>query len=308
MSNNSVAIIEKSPNSNIKKKEVLNLSKEEKLKYFDDLVIVYPQMKEILSSIEDCKNSTKYSSQPECLSLVGPYRCGKTTIIETYTEKFPDILTEEGTIKPILYCSVPCPATSNGLVSALLEGMGDPFYYKRSTIYFKKSRLKDFLRKCNVELIILDEVQHLIDSNRRKLIRETADWFKLLITETNIPVIFVGLEYALQVFEENKQLGSRVLNRYQMKPFGDNDKSFRILLHCFDKSLPLKNLSNLENDEISKYILTATQGRLGYLKVLLKEALKIAIDENYNHITIPILSKSYENKLKHLCGPNPFLP
>jgi hypothetical protein len=52
----------------------------------------------------------------------------------------------------------------------------------------------------------------------------------------------------------------------------------------------------------------ATLGRLGYLKVLLKEALYIALEENYDMLTFPILAKAFENKLRSICNKNPFLP
>lgn len=292
----------------IQKDKILKLTKYEKLKYIDNLVIEYPKMTKILSAIEECKNSTFYSKQPECLSLTGPPRCGKTTIIETFIKKYPDNLTEEGTVKPILYCEVPCPATINGLVSTLLLALGDPFYNRKSTIIDKTFRLEKLLKKCRVQLIILDEVQHLIDSNRKKLIHDSSDWFKNLIAKTKIPVVFVGLEYSLQVFEENKQLGSRVLNRFSIKPFDFSDKTFKIILHFFDQALPLIDPSDLSKDNIWQQIYIATHGYLGYVKVLLKEATKIAIEENYNKLTLPILAKAYENKLKHIFDINPFLP
>lgn len=290
------------------KNNILRLSKNEKLKYLDDLTVSYPLMKDIIKVMEECKNSISYSSQPECLSLVGPPRVGKTKIIETFMKKYPDELTEEGTNKTILYCEVPCPATINGLVSSLLQALGDPFYNKSGRIIHKSFRLEGLLCKCNVKMIILDEVQHLIDSNRKKLIIDSSDWFKILIAKTKIPVVFVGLDYSVQIFTENKQLGSRVLNRFALNPFKYSDKSFRIILHYFDKSLPLKAESNLAQQDIWEYIYIATKGYLGYLKILLKESTKIALENNYSNINMSILAKAFDNKLTHIIEENPFLP
>ncbi len=292
----------------INKENILKKSRHERLKYLDDLTVTYPLMDKIIKAIEECKNSISHSSQPECLSIVGPPRVGKTRIIETFMQKYPNQLTEDGINKTILYCEVPCPATINGLVSSLLQALGDPFYNKTTRIIQKSLRLEGMLSKCNVKMIILDEVQHLIDSNRRRLIIDSSDWFKVLIAKTKIPVVFVGLDYSTQIFIENKQLGSRVLNRFTMKPFKYSDKSFRAILYRLDRFLPLESESNLSKPGIWEYIYIATLGHFGYLKILLKESVKIALDSNYSHITMPILAQAFDNKLIHIIEKNPFLP
>lgn len=290
------------------KLELLRLSKKEKLNYVDKLTISYPLMDQIICKIDECRESIQYCSQPECMIISGPPRAGKTTIIKEYMQEHPEINLNEGTVKPVVYCLVPCPATIDGLVSSLIQALGDPFYNKSSRISEKTFRLENLLKACKVELIILDEVQHLVDSNRKKVIMDSADWFKNLIAKTGISVVFVGLPECKKIFVENTQLGSRVLNRYEIIPFNYKDKSFRVILHLLDEALPFEFASDLSESGMWECIYIATHGILGYLKILIRESVNVAIENNYNNITTPILAQAYNNKLHQVLGPNPFVP
>lgn len=291
-----------------KKSKLLKMSKIQKLEYVDKLTISYPLIQDILNKIEYCQNSMMHSSQPECLSLIGPPRAGKTTIIEQHMSKYSDIIEPEGTIRQIVYCQVPCPANIGGLVTELLRAIGDPFYNKRASIIQKTHTLYELLLKCKVKLIILDEVQHLVDRNRQTLIKESSDWFKKLIFDTKIPVIYVGLPDSLKIFIENDQLGSRVLNRYTIEAFDFYKKDFRAILKLLDESLPLSLYSGLADPDIWKRIYIATNGLIGFVKVLIKESTKLALDHNTERITMPILSNAYDQKLAQIFGDNPFTP
>ena len=222
--------------------------------------------------------------------------------------KYPDIFTDELTIKPILYCIVPSPLYTGGFVYQLLEAIGDPFTYKQSDITKNTKKLKDFLELCKVEMIILDEFQHLIDSKRHKVILECSDWLKNLINSTKIPVVFAGLSSSVQVFIENPQLGDRVLNRREISAFDYNDKTYRIILDQFDKALPFESKSSLAQSGIWERILIATEGVMGYTKILLTEGTNLALKMNKPLIDEEILFLAYNNKLFHRNPVNPFSP
>lgn len=294
-------------NDDLKKYKILSLSNEDKVAYVDHLVIVYPYMNEILNKIDECKNRRNFR-EPECMFLCGERRSGKNTIIEQFSKKYPDIITDEVTIKPILYCRVPSPAYTGGLISALLDAIGDPFYYKTSTIQKNTKRLKDLLKICQVEMIILDEFQHLIDSKRQKVILESSDWFKNLISDTRIPVLFAGLPDAEKIFIENSQLGDRVLNRRKIAPFSINDKTFRIILDRFDSALPFEHKSSLTQSGMWEKIYIATNGVMGYIKILLKEGTDLALKAGKTGLDNEILFNAYSNHLSHTCIDNPFSP
>lgn len=292
----------------VDKSILLKKTKEEKLDYVDKLNIFYPKMTDILKRIQKCQESPNHSKQPECLSLIGPRRAGKSTIIEYHQRAYPDIVQSEETTKPVLVSKVPCPAHIGSLVVRLLRDIGDPFFQKKDSIGRSTERLYKLLQYCKVELIVLDEVQHLVDRNRQILIQESADWFKDLIENTRIPVVFVGLPDSRKIFYENEQLGGRVLNRFEVGAFEFDDQTFRTILFLMDQSLPFKNSSGLANIDMCHRIHLATGGLLGFLKPLIKEATSIALENQLELLTMPILSAAYELKLTSIFGKNPFSP
>ena len=164
-------------------------------------------------------------------------------------------------------------------------------FYSNGRIFTQTQRLYQLLKDCKVEIIFLDEVQHLVDRNSQKLLRDSSDWFKSLIDEVKIPVIFIGIPDANRIFIENQQLGSRVRYKEVLSPFEYN-LSFRQFLHVFDNHLPFKNLSNLGSQELSRRIHTATKGIMRNIKDLIYEASKISLKLNMNQISLSAFAEA----------------
>jgi hypothetical protein len=241
------------------------------------------------------------------MSILGPSRAGKTTTSRKFMERYPDIETEEGLTKQILYCEVPCPPALSSLPTTLLYALGDPLYDKGRNIAQRTLRLENLLIDCGVKMIILDEVQHLVEGTTPRQQRQASDWFKNIINKTKIPVVFSGLDSSSLIFEVNSQLKARVLNNFRIIPFRITDKEFKAIVHVIDLKLPIKGQSDFVATGLWKEIYDATEGHLGYLKVLLKECVKIAIEKEYETITRSVLAKAYQNKLTRVINNNPFL-
>ena len=189
----------------------------------------------------------------------------------------------------------------------MLYDLKDPFYEKRTSIAQQTQRLYEILEKCNVQLIILDEVQHLVDRNSEKLIQDSSDWFKELIDCTKIPVVFLGIPDARKIFIENEQLANRVRLFEEFKPFV-YDELFRQVLFLFDISLPFEETSGLAEPDMSMRIYLATKGVMKNIRDLIYESGKIALENNYNRITMPILAAAFEKYLYFVQENNPFSP
>lgn len=88
----------------------------------------YPLFDRVLEDIYECHYSPEINGNddPDCLLLTGETGAGKTTIYKTYAQNFPRQETDEGSIVPIVYTSIPAPATVKGLVTAILRELGAP--------------------------------------------------------------------------------------------------------------------------------------------------------------------------------------
>ena len=287
------------------KSRIISLTSLEKIKYTDSIRISYPKLQEMLSLVVDCHSSSKTQERPICMRVSGASGTGKSNLYEIYSKKYPVVNDINGTNIPVLYSRIPCPAYIGGLPSQLLYDLGDPFYNKCKTIILQTKRLYNLLKACKVEIIFLDEVQHLVDRNSHKLLRDSSDWFKELIDETRIPIIFLGIPDSDKIFIENEQLNKRVRYVQTTREF-DNDDTFRKFLYLYDMALPLEESSSLAESDMCCRIYNSTKGNVKNIHDLLVESVSIAIGMNATKITMPILAKAHNKILYNQSAKNPF--
>ena len=161
---------------------------------------------DILKEIERCHRTNAEATEAQCLMIVGVTRSGKTKLIKTYMARYPARFTDTGTHRPICYITVPLRATISNLATMLLYSLGDPQAH-RGTIADKTHRIINYFQDCGVQMLVIDEVQHCINMCSPRVCIELSNWIKVLIKETNVACILVGLQgEAERVLRVNSQL------------------------------------------------------------------------------------------------------
>jgi Cdc6-like AAA superfamily ATPase len=291
------------------------LSKAERLVLIEKVFIRYPRLKNLYAKIDFCRDFSKISAEPECMLITGTKGAGKTTLIEWYARNFPIRESPEKRVVPVLVVTVPSPATVKGLGSAMLKALGDPAADK-GAVSSITLRLKDYLKDCRVELIILDEFQHFDDRQSKNVLKTISDWLKNLINETRVPIVLVGMPGCESVLENegNEQLKRRFSSREQIDPFAwdtpEHIDEFRQLLKEIDDALPILKDSHLAEATTAFLIHSATDGVINYVMKLLRWAAKLAIESGAEQIDHSILAQAYEARLAQdfVKRPNPFNP
>lgn len=257
------------------------------------IVVMHPGFIEALEELKEIHQLSNESFgsgiAPDQLCLLGPTGAGKTTVVESYVAKCPRIQLKERTVIPVLHVRVPQRARSpKELASKILRVMGDPLF-DSGTEGNMTQRIKNFVEKCSIEMIILDEFQHLIDRDTDHVLATASDWLKNFIEEINIPVVLCGLPDSERVFEHNEQLDGRYPNRVYISPFGfnsrDEQKEFRKFLMGIDRDLPFCNLSNLADPSIAGKIYYFSFGVPRYVMDLIKQAAKFSFRRGHDQIT-----------------------
>ena len=152
------------------------------------IIIQYPRYKKILDKIEEHHQLSFGSVQPDGLFIYGETGLGKSTLLKEYESKYPRKIIDGFTKIPILYLTVPVGATPKSVASTILLNMGDP-NYDRGTENNMTVRILSFVEKCEVEMIIVDEFQHLIDSESKNVLNKASNWVKNLSNEVRIPIL-----------------------------------------------------------------------------------------------------------------------
>ena len=174
---------------------------------------------------------------------------------------------------------------------------------KIGTTINKTSRLYNYLEKCKVELIFLDEFHHFIDSDTNRVLRNVCDWLKTLIIETKIPVILFGMPKSEEIMTiDNFQLSRRFNYRHSLIPFPNDDSGiglFRKFLSDIESQLPLANKSNLAEESMSERIYYATDGTIAHVMTLIRKGATYAIEHDIEQIDLKVLGIIFDKHLRH---------
>ncbi|MGN7165255.1 TniB family NTP-binding protein [Paenibacillus cellulositrophicus] len=276
------------------------------LKMVESIRVMHPRIKEIITLISECHMTHGITPEPQCMFVTGDWGCGKTTVAELYKQRLPE--TKQ---KLILTGEVPTPTKIPAVVEYLLRKINDPAP-TRGKLGNQLDRLFQGLHDSGIELIILDEVQHLVNTENNKVISDVADWFKSLVNRTKIPVILIGLDHARKVLTQNQQLERRFEIKRKLEPFYYHDSEtiheFQRFLYEFDRMLIpiLGSSSKLDDDEISERIHHVTGGNMNKVVKLIRRAAREAISENSENITFKHLSEAFEFYYSESEKQNPF--
>jgi hypothetical protein len=276
------------------------LTDEERKARVERIHIKFPRFKRVLDKIAYCHAHSKIAAEPECLLITGYQGAGKTTLCREYAQRYPKIVTRERKLVPVLSTFVPSITTKKSLPTKMLHALGDGAAEKGTAVN-QTLRIITRVNDCGVEIIILDEFQHFIDSDSKSVLDSVSNWLKDLINETEKPVVLVGMPYSEIVLEANPQLERRFSMRESLDPFVWNtsagQKEFKSFLKHLDRRLPFPKRSNLTDHETAFRIYCATNGFIGYLMKLVRRAAILAIDRKAECLDLELLAESYDERL-----------
>lgn len=280
----------------------------------NDTIIRYPRFQELHRDLAMCMEMTRLSGEPQCLSLEGQTGAGKTTLVKAYARSVASYDTVVGTYVPTFYVQCPSPATVKGLASVMLAQLGDPMADK-GTLWSMNGRLINLIRACGVQIVILDDFHHLIDSETDRVLAVVSDWLKTLIKATNIPYIVVGITGKNErILRANLQLSRLFAVRESLDAFiwnpndEDSIRRFATLITYAERIIDFKLSDELTQVEMLYRIHYATAGVMSHLMNLLHYAALLAKERDSATITVAMLYEAFNKRLsRHLYRKiNPF--
>lgn len=277
-------------------------------------LIRYPRFKALHNDIRECQEMSRLSNEPHCMSLEGVTGAGKSTLVRDYAALFPRTEETDGSRIPIFYTETPSPVTVKGMAVTMLARLGDPAAHY-GTLWSLNARLIRLMVACQVELVILDDFHHLIDQATNRILEQVSDWLKVLIKETGIPFLVVGIDGKVErILEANSQLSRLFALRQTLEPFGcdpNNEASvqeFGRFISYAEQIIPLPLVTALPRLELLHRLHYATEGVVGNLMNLLRYSAWLAQQQHQESISLPLLAAAFEKRLaKHIKGKdNPF--
>lgn len=281
---------------------LLNETDEERIKYIKkNKWVNYPKAQEIFNILEDLKKYEKDKSRISSILLVGASTNGKTTLLEEFINKYPPydnyvkdnekikekFLNEYNAIGiPILYVVAPAEPSETRLYSEILHIIDAPFNDGMS-ISRKQHLVEHYLKILNVEMVIIDEIHNILSGSVARQ-KQIMNAIKNLSNTLKIPIVLSGIKDALRALSTDEQIISRF--RPVFLPRWKENKELINLVSTFISSFPLKKQSTV-NASLIKELLEISQGYIGDISELLKEAAIYAIRTKSEIITLQEIKK-----------------
>jgi Cdc6-like AAA superfamily ATPase len=122
-------------------------------------LLTHSRFKQAITQIAELHQHSKSNNVGGGLLVTGPSGVGKTTILQHYLEHFPRIKAQQKTIIPVLHVVTPASPTVKSFAEAILLALGDPMA-QRGSAEQKTFRIYQLLEACEVEILLIDEIQH----------------------------------------------------------------------------------------------------------------------------------------------------
>jgi hypothetical protein len=275
---------------------------------------------EVFDNLRETKRRAPF--QPKRFSSIfAPTGSGKSTAIRMYLENivakeavkrglFPaDMKPFEIVAKQKIVLHVTLDGVTNlkALMQLILVAMGGPTKGTKSDL----TRLVyEYLSEPEVELLIIDELQHLIPKKDKDKRPEDlgdeptaiTDTLKSMLIQGCVPMVFVGIEKARPVIFSDTQLAGRHVQQIDYSCLDWTIRSEReiFLKYCGNVGLKLKQHalfeqpSNFLKGDIPACLHVVSSGRLGMVSRIVEQASLIAVDEHSSQVLRPHLEKAVD--------------
>lgn len=252
--------------------------------------VKYPVRSAVMAQLEKAMEDSKYSADPVCVFIGGTTGAGKSTLAESFAANHPEVKGEEVDRLPVLLASLPSGSSRKDAASKILVKLGDQRAFS-GQLNDMTHRLLKYIHERRVEMVVLDEFQHLIDQDSAKVIAKTADWVKELIIESKKPFALIGMPDALRIFDVNPQLGRRFTRRMLIPPLAwspepsSEPSELETFLSVVGERLPFaRSAGLLDHPTTVKWFHEHTGGVLGLVMRLVREGASLAIDRGADRL------------------------
>jgi hypothetical protein len=246
-------------------------------------------------------NDPNYRRKAKMVLVLGPPRVGKSTMIELVLEELAKRAKKRMKENPgyVPYVYITLESTSHfdwkSYYVAILQALNDPFLERWQSASERVLRevVENALRHRQVEVIFVDEAQHLAKAARGSRQQDQLDQLKYFENKLGVTHVLVGT-YDMRPFRRvNAQLACRTVDVHFRRYDATVEQDlvlFTSAVRAFQCQLPVTVEPRLW-EEHAEFLYARSLGCIGLLKQILDEALALALDEKADTVT--------EDHLKH---------
>lgn len=215
--------------------------------------------------------------------LIGDARTGKSFAGQFYRKKHPEQHGPQGKIFPVAIADMPIEGGAAALLHAVAAAIQMQYSSKMSNSNLEIC-IKRALVERGVQLLILDECEQIARSNKKYYISYFLDFVRKLLDIGAFNILCVGLDEVYKHVSGDPRLVGRGLLPYtHLEPYQwereEDRRQFRMICASFDKLLPFSETCGLANNDLAHKLHWVSDGRIGHLKEMLKQAAYNALND-----------------------------
>jgi hypothetical protein len=252
-----------------------------------ELVIAHPTY---AAAMNHAMCMVKQERRPRAPGLIvtGPVASGKTTFGRTILWKFQQ-LPPTSAIQNLPPCAVMISltglTTAHGFYGRILRALNAPVKTRQV-----RSEREDVaitaLAQANCSLLVLDELQDILKGSIQDQHR-VLDTIKYIMNTLGMPVLGLGIEEAGRALEGNPHLKAR-FTEVRLSKWG-YDQNYFSLLASVEPHLHLGGGAKLTESAIAKRILELSEGNMGLIMEIIRNAAVVAIATGTDKITVDMI-------------------
>lgn len=235
-----------------------------------------------------------------CALITGVSGCGKSRIFQLYMASQPAAAPDT---MPVLAFETPSPFSMKAILDSMLTAMGVEGFPGRHDVVQMRNRVLYYLNKLKVQVILMEEVQHIVDRKERtaKIPYWALDFIKLyLLDKAKVPVVMNGIPAAKDMFLINGQMEQRREGTVELTPYDSADairrRQFMLLLEKFEVEAGFPNAFLKGNDALCRRVLRATEGIHGLVAKLMADATEIGVRMGAPGLTADVLALAFARR------------
>ena len=287
--------------------ELLEQPASARLAYFEHVYILehdrlLSMRNAVLRHICSPDDDPSYRRKAKMVLVIGPPRVGKTTLIGLVKEILQKRAEQRMSQDPgyVPFVSITLESKSRfdwkGYYRAILQALDDPFLQVRRTATERDLReaVEKALYHRGIEVVIVDEAQHLAKATRGSTQQDQLDQLKYFENKLGVCHVLVGT-YEMRPFRRvNAQLACRSADvhftRYDARDESDR-ALFQSAVWAFQRQLPMPEEPPLVQKHW-QFLYARSLGCIGILKQHLNDALALAISEGTKTVTLDQLKRT----------------
>ncbi|UAJ11078.1 TniB family NTP-binding protein [Glacieibacterium megasporae] len=272
----------------------------DKVAVYERIYVPNPAQTRVFAAFDELRELGRKGGRMLAIRNLAPSGSGKTSTAIEYQKHVLAMKRHADGDTPVVIVQLDLATSTKRLWSSLLYQVGDQFHDKGSGDAMRR-RSYDYLKRRGVQLLIIDEIQHLstMTSDRH----DVTDAIKRVLDDGIVPLVLMGTDQAKAMLQRNIQLSNRMLPPCDLRPLDEGSErdyaDFKGFVKRLDarmvESKVVRTSSHLDDPQTLACLHEISRGIIGRVVNLVRVALQSAIRRDADYVELCDLASATDN-------------